>query len=538
MIKYMNPVAEKLTGHINEKAAGRPLHDIFVIQDEQSGKSGEDLIRECLEISQTISLQNEISYRDARGRNHILRINAGPLRDQRGQACGALLGINDITEKRQALAKLTYQATHDSLTNLPNRALFFDRLEQALIRAKRDKDHVAILFLDLDNFKKVNDQIGHSGGDLLLQMIAERIKSACRGSDTVARLGGDEFIVLLEGFTDTSVVVTVADKLLHLLREPLTIHHQEFYTTGSLGISIFPKDGNDADQLVKNADIAMYEAKKSGRNNFLFFSTEMNDLIQGRLRMENQLRAALSRSALELYYQPQLRLKDNKIVGVEALARWTLDDESYISPSSFIPVAEESGLILPLSEWVLYTACRQAKIWQEEMGFPVRMSINISPRHFLKDNLLEQLERIIQKTGIAPKHLDLEITEGLIMQDIDRSVDIMLNFNKMGGTISIDDFGTGYSSLAYLKEFPLHKLKIDKSFVDGIDKDSKNAGLAKTIITMGHGLGLEVIAEGVETAEQLAILRELGCDIIQGYYYSRPLPADEITRFLNRSILD
>ncbi len=538
VITYINPVAEGLTGQSNENAAGKPLHDIFAIEDEQSGKSGEDLVRECLELSQTVSFHNDLSYRDTNGRNRVLRINAGPLCNRSGQASGALIGINDITEKREALAKLTYQATHDPLTNLPNRALFFDRLEQAIIRVARDDEYVAVLFLDLDNFKKVNDQIGHSGGDLLLQMIAERMKSACRGSDTVARLGGDEFVVLLEGFTDTSIVVTVADKLLHLLREPLTIDNHEFYTTGSLGISIFPKDGKNADQLVRNADIAMYEAKKGGRNNFLFFSNEMNDLIQGRLRMENQLRAALSRSALELYYQPQIRLKDNKIVGVEALARWTVDDKSFVSPSSFIPVAEESGLILPLSEWVLYTACRQAKAWQEEMGFPERMSINISPRHFLKDNLLEQLERILRKTGIAPQNLDLEITEGLIMQDMNRSVAIMKDFNKMGGTVSIDDFGTGYSSLAYLKNFPLHKLKIDKSFIDGIDKDRKNAALARTIITMGHGLGLEVVAEGVETAEQLSILRKLGCDIVQGYYYSRPLPAAEVTRFLHESIID
>ncbi|PIE69581.1 MAG: hypothetical protein CSA21_01490 [Deltaproteobacteria bacterium] len=279
MIKYINPAAEELTGHSNEKAIGKPLHEIFSIQDEQSGKSGEDIIRECLEISRTVYLQNEAHYRDVNGRSHILRINAGPLRNQNGQVCGALLGINDITEKREALAKLTYQATHDPLTNLPNRALLFDRLEQAIIRAARDDEHVAILFLDLDNFKKVNDQIGHSGGDLLLEIIAERLKSACRESDTVARLGGDEFILLLEGFTDTTIVATVADKLLQLFRAPLSINHHEFYITGSLGISIFPKDGNDADQLVKNADIAMYEAKKNGRNNFLFFSEKMNELI-------------------------------------------------------------------------------------------------------------------------------------------------------------------------------------------------------------------------------------------------------------------
>ncbi len=536
LIKYINPAAEELTGQTNERAVGKPLHEVFAVCEEHSGKTGEDIIKECLEISEIISFEGEVYYQNAIGRNHILRINVGPLRSLRKhkQAGGALLSINDITEKREALAKLTHQATHDPLTNLPNRMLLFDRLEQAMIRAVRNGSHVAILFLDLDNFKKVNDQIGHSGGDLLLQMIAERMKSVCRESDTVARLGGDEFIILLEGVADTTMVAKVADKILRLLRCPFKIHNNEFHVTGSVGISVFPKDGEDADQLVKNADIAMYEAKKGGRNKFLFFSDEMNELIQGRLSLENELRSALSRSALELYYQPQIRLKDDKIVGVEALARWTVDNESYISPSSFIPVAEESGLILPLSEWVLTMACEQAKIWQDEMSFPIRMSVNISPRYFLGDSLLEQLGRIIRQTGINPQNLDLEITEGVIMQDITRSVNIMKKFNEMGGTISIDDFGTGYSSLAYLKEFPLHRLKIDKSFVSDIDQDSKNVGLAKTIITMGHGLGLEVIAEGVETVEQLSILRELGCDIVQGYYYSQPLSADEVTELLRK----
>ncbi len=536
-IIYMNPAAEELTCQSKKEAQGRPLGEVFAILDEQSGKTGADLVRDCLEVSETITLQNEVYYQDVKGGSHILRVNVGPLRKRNGRVRGALFGINDVTEKRQALEKLTYQATHDSLTNLPNRALFFDRLERAVIRAARNDEHVAVLFLDLDNFKKVNDQIGHAGGDLLLQQIAKRMRGVCRESDTVARLGGDEFVILLEGFTDTAVVVKVADKILRLLRKSLNVHHHEFYTTGSLGISIFPKDGDNADQLVKNADIAMYEAKKSGRNNFLFFSDEMNELIQGRLWLENELRIALSRSALELYYQPQICLKDNKIVGVEALSRWIVGDKNYISPSSFIPVAEESGLILPLSQWVLYTACMQATIWQEEMNIPLRMSVNISPRYFLEETLIEQLERTIRQTGINPKGLDLEITEGIIMQDMGRSVNIMKKINKMGGSVSIDDFGTGYSSLAYLKEFPLHRLKIDKSFVSGIDKDSKNVGLAKTIITMGHGLGLEVIAEGVETAEQLSILRELGCDIVQGYYYSRPLPAEELTRLLHESLI-
>ena len=422
------------------------------------------------------------------------------------------------------------------MTDLPNRSLLFDRLEQAIIRARRASLCVAVLFLDLDNFKKVNDQLGHAGGDRLLQMVSERMKHLCREGDTVARLGGDEFIVLLEGFTDTNVAATVADKFVTLLRSPFTVNGHELFTTGSIGIAIFPKDGSSADVLMKNADIAMYEAKKSGRNSYLFFSVEMNDMIQQRLQLEARLRAALKQSDLQLHYQPQIRLGDNRIVGVEALVRWNTDGSSYVPPSAFIPVAEESGLILPLSEWVLRTACRQARLWQDAMAYPLRMSINISPRHFLEDDLPRQIDRIIIETGINPRNLELEITESMIMHDIGRSVEIMRDFSKMGGTVAIDDFGTGYSSLAYLKKLPLDRLKIDRSFITDIDSDAKNEGLAKTIITMGHGLGLEVIAEGVETGAQLAKLRELGCDLVQGYYYAKPLPADDLTELLNRSI--
>lgn len=534
-IEYLNPAAEKLTGYRNTEAIGLQINEIFPVITEDEREKPCAVVRDCIAKSEIIHMQAEAVFYDRVGNEHIVQVTAGPLMDEAGNSLGAVFGISDVTEKKQALQRLTYQATHDYLTDLPNRSLLFDRLSQAITRAHRSGKSVAILFLDLDNFKKVNDQLGHSGGDSLLKMVGKRLKEACRSGDTVARLGGDEFVVLLEELKDLRVTATVAEKFLHLLKPPFSVAGNEFYITGSIGISVYPKDGTGVEELMKNADIAMYEAKKSGRNNYLFFSDEMNDLIQKKLRLETDLRAALAGSELQLYYQPQVRLSDNKIIGVEALLRWISDDRQVISPSSFIPVAEESGLILPLSEWVMQTACRQARLWQDEMQESLCMAINISPRHFRDENFSSRLRGIIGQTGIDPKKLDLEITESLIMQDVDRSVDIMRNFKSLGGTVSIDDFGTGYSSLSYLKKFPLDKLKIDKSFVDEIDINQKDEGLAKTIITMGHGLGLTVVAEGVETKRQLEKLRELGCDIIQGYYYSRPLPADEMTQLLRKS---
>lgn len=534
-IKYMNPAAEKLTGYTLAEAKGCLLETILKIAGSSKDAEPFGFVCQCIDTAEITQPQEEAVFHDRDGRKHFIRLTAGPLKDRSGRASGAVLGISDVTEKKYALEKLTYQATHDYVTDLPNRSLLFDRLHHAIIRAQRSKHSVAILFLDLDNFKKVNDQLGHSGGDRLLQMVGERLKKACRAGDTVARLGGDEYVMLLEEVIDLHIAARLAEKFIHLLAPPFHVDGHELFITASIGISAFPKDGSDIDILMKNADIAMYEVKKSGRNNFLFFSASMNDFIQKRLQLESALRAALNRSDLELFYQPQIRLSDNRIIGVEALLRWITDDRKIIPTSSFIPVAEESGLILPLSEWVLQTACRQAKIWEDQMDGTFRMSINISPRHFREGNLPGQLTKIIRATGINPRNLDLEITESVIMQNIDRSVNIMRDFKSLGGTITIDDFGTGYSSLSYLKQFPLDKLKIDKSFVDKIDRNRKDEALAKSIITLGHGLGLAVVAEGVEKYSQLEVLKRLGCDIIQGYYYSYPLPPDKLTTILLKS---
>lgn len=538
-VQYMNPAAEKITGYKISSSKRMLFSDLFpTITDD--GKGSEEILFKLqaeLFRNKLVRLQDDIHFADRKGQKHIVRVSAGPIKDHIGRIIGAVFGINDITEKEQALSQLTYEATHDHLTNLPNRSLLFDRVTHAIHRARRTGKFVTILFLDLDNFKKVNDQLGHSGGDRLLQMVSVRLKQISRNEDTVARLGGDEFVILLEDIADPPTAALVADKYIQHLTHPFTLDNHELYVTGSIGMSLFPKDGQDVETLMKNADIALYEAKKQGRNNAVFFSDEMNRIIQQRLLLESQLRFALNNSELQLHYQPQIRLQDNKIMGVEALCRWITHDKGTISPASFIPVAEESGLILPLSDWVLHTACQQVRNWQDLFGDSPRMSINISPKHFRDGDLPTQIKTIFHETGIRPENIDLELTEGLIMQDVKHSVDIMHSLKNLGSTVSIDDFGTGYSSLSYLKQFPLDTLKIDKSFIDEIHKNEKDEGLARSIITMGHGLGLVVVAEGVETSQQLEKLQKLNCDIIQGYYFSKPLPADQLTTLLEQAHL-
>ncbi len=534
-IRYMNPVAEEITGYSIEEAQDLLLRKVLPLTDEDQGGDLTSVVQDCLDRMEILHLEEEALFVDRTGKEHAARISAGPLKDQQGKSLGTVLGISDVTEKRHALRELSYRSTHDLLTGLPNRLLLSDRLSQAITRAQSSGSSVAVLYLNLDNFKKVNDQVGHDGGDELLQLVSKRLEKTCREGDTAARLGGDEFIVLLEELPDEKLAATRAEEIIQIVKLPFEVNSQELFLSGTIGISVFPKDGNNVEMLMKNGDIAMYEAKKKRTGGYLFFSAEMNELIQQRLQLEVQLRNGLTSNEFELYYQPQVRLSDNRIVGVEALVRWNPGDENSIPPSSFIPMAEESGLILPLSEWILLTACNQAKIWQDELKEPICVSINISPKHFLEDDLPLQLKRIIERTGVDPRYLDLEITEGSIMENVARSAKILGDFKTLGGTVSIDDFGTGYSSLAYLKQFPFDKLKIDKSFVDEIDKDEKDKGLAQTIIAMGHGLGLAVVAEGVDSVEQLAVLQAQGCDIIQGYYFSHPLPAAELTALLKKS---
>jgi diguanylate cyclase (GGDEF)-like protein len=437
---------------------------------------------------------------------------------------------NMISSLQENQHEITYQAYHDTLTGLPNRLLFFDRLEQAIAQAKRVGQKTALLFIDLDRFKPINDTLGHAAGDLLLKSVAERLTGCVRDSDTVSRLGGDEFTVILTNIKEEAHAAKVSQKIIETLSMPFQLEGNEVFITPSIGISLFPSDGETTEQLVVHADTAMYQAKGQG-NQYQFFTADMNAPSFERLRMENGLRKALNREEFIVYYQPLVSLKTAEIVGAEALIRWNHHEKGLIQPVEFIPIAEETGLIVPIGEWVLRTACLQNKKWQE-MGLPpLRVSINLSTRHFLKNDLVDKIERILLDTGLEPYYLELEITENSLMQNIETSLITLMRLRDIGLYIAIDDFGSGYSSLSYLRQLPANTLKIDKSFLQGVPVDSRDSSIVESIIGLGHSLNMKVIAEGVERPEQLQFLEKTGCDKGQGYYFGKPMTSTEFYEF-------
>jgi len=443
--------------------------------------------------------------------------------------------FTDIAERKNAEQQIYRLAYFDMLTGLPNRAMLFTHLKQALTEAHRNHLHGAVLFVDLNRFKQVNESLGHEAGDLLLKEIAHRLNSCVREEDVVSRIGGNEFVVALFDIARREHAAIVAEKILDRLSQPIMLNSHELLVSASIGISVYPDDGDDAETLIKCADIAMYRAKQSGgAEGFIFFSQEMNQRSLERLQMENNLRRALERNELQLHYQPQLDLASGKIIGAEVLLRWKHGDGPMISPTQFIPIAEETGLIITIGEWVLETVCAKNKQWQEA-GLPiVKLAVNISARQF-RHQLPQLVERVLNNHGLDSSFLELEITESVIMHNAESVISMMADFHRLGVTLSLDDFGTGYSSLSYLKRFPIDTLKIDQSFVRGLPDDSDDTAIAKAIISLARNLGLRVIAEGVETAEQLEFLRATGCDEIQGYYYSHPLPEEDFIRFLQQS---
>jgi diguanylate cyclase (GGDEF)-like protein/PAS domain S-box-containing protein len=453
---------------------------------------------------------------------------------------GAIVGVygiaQDISEHKEHEYRLAYLAQYDSLTGLPNRHLFRDRLAHAMQRATRLRQRVALMFLDLDKFKEINDNFGHETGDLILCQAAARIKVGLRESDTLARLGGDEFTVILEDVARLEHVETVAQKIMEVFAQPIVHDGVEFFVTASLGIALYPADDDNIDGMLKKADIAMYHAKDEGRNNYQFFTPDMNARAFERLSMKNQLRHALERDELFLHYQPQVDLHSGQIVGVEALLRWQHPEFGLVSPARFISLAEETGLIVPIGDWVLRTACRQCQAWQAAGLPPVRMAVNLSAQQLKQSHFVEDVRRILAETGLDPAWLELEITEGLLIENIHFSRAILRRLKEMGVHIALDDFGTGYSSLSYLKDLPLDILKMDGSFVRslvGDDADHARA-IISNIIALAHSLSLKVIAEGVETADQAGCLRANACDYVQGYLFSRPLAADVAAERLTR----
>ncbi len=433
--------------------------------------------------------------------------------------------ISDITERKQVQERLNYLAFYDTLTGLPNRQLLLDRIRQAMLESERHERLVAIMFLDLDRFKLVNDTLGHEAGDLLLKSVAGRLSGCVRPGDTVARLGGDEFTVVLANVAHVDDAVRVAQKVLDVFTLPFRLAGQELFISPSIGITLYPFDDKDPELLLKNADTAMYHAKDSGRNTFRFFTADLNTRAARRLDLETALRHALDRQEFVLHYQPQVNLTSGRIIGMEALIRWQRTDIGLVPPLDFIPLAEETGLIVPIGEWVLRTACVQNKAWQKA-GLPaLHMSVNVAARQFQQQNLAEVVSRVLQETGLDARWLTLEITESTVMRDAGAAIETLREIGSLGVGLSVDDFGTGYSSLSYLKRFPLNCLKIDKSFIDDITTDQNDAAITTAIISMAGSLEIMVVAEGVETLAQLNFLNARGCDAMQGYYFSKPLPA-------------
>jgi diguanylate cyclase (GGDEF)-like protein/PAS domain S-box-containing protein len=434
----------------------------------------------------------------------------------------------DITERKDAEQRISYMASHDALTTLPNRALLQDRIEQTLVHNHRRKLKAAVLFIDLDKFKIINDTLGHDIGDGLLQAAAARLVAGVRGEDTVARQGGDEFIILLSHINSPEDAGIISHKLQSALAEPFLIKGKELHIGASIGIAIYPDDGENMETLMKNSDIAMYHAKESGRGNYQYFSSKLNEQAAEKQALNNDLRHAIERNELFLAYQPVIDMLSGNITGMEVLLRWKHPEHGLVSPVKFIPLAEESGQILSIGDWVLKTACEQLQAWLKQ-GYEVpRLAINLSAKQFRQKTLAEDINNVLKMTGTDPRYIGIEITESMLVQNIEEVVITLLNLSNMGLEISIDDFGTGYSSLSYLKRFPINKLKIDKSFVDDIATHPDDAAIVKAIIAMAHGLSMKVVTEGVETQAQLDFLREHGCEQYQGYIFSKPLPAAEI----------
>jgi diguanylate cyclase (GGDEF)-like protein len=438
----------------------------------------------------------------------------------------------EVREHQLAAERAEYLAYYDSLTTLPNRSLFSKLLNQALSLARRDTRPLAVLFLDLDRFKNINDTLGHEAGDLLLQEVGKRLQGCLRESDTVARLGGDEFVVLLPALKGAMDVEVVAHKILAATGKSFVAHGQEFRVTASVGASIYPKDGDDEQSLMKNADIAMYQAKEDGKNNFQFYSAQMNTHSFERLALESSLRRALEHDEFELHYQPKINARSGEIVGMEALLRWQHPELGIVGPTKFIPIAEETGLIVAIGKWVLKTACTQNVAWQQR-GLPhLNMAVNLSGRQFSDEDLLRDVTSILDETGMSPDLLELEITESTLMHDIDKAIRTLKAFKDMGVRLAIDDFGTGYSSLSNLRQFPIDTIKIDGSFIRELSNHAGNRGIAEAIITMGRTLSLTVIAEGVETKAQADFLREQACDEFQGFYFSKAVTAGQFAELL------
>lgn len=534
-ITFLNVVAEQMTGWSRKDAIGQDMANVVRLLDAGSREVVPSAMLALRGRDGTSSSSQSILVgRD--GRELPVNESAASIDSREGVSTGAVMVFRDVSASRVLERQMVHSAQHDALTGLPNRTLLNDRVNQAIVSARRHMKQVAILFLDLDGFKHINDSLGHSVGDRLLQSIAKRLLESARASDTVSRQGGDEFVVLLSETERPEDAAIAARRILRALAGPHDIDHHELHVTASIGVSVYPEDGLDAETLIKNADTAMYQAKENGRQGYQFFKPAMNARAVERQSIEMSLRRALERDEFELHYQPKIDFRTGAITGAEALLRWTHPTRGSVSPAQFIPVAEDCGLIVPIGNWVLRQACMQAQAWADE-GLPVAtMAVNVSAKEFRNGHFLEGLFAILGETRLDPRSLELELTESVLMKHAESAASILKALRRIGVQVAVDDFGTGYSSLSYLRKFPVDALKIDQSFVAQISEVADDASIVTAVISMARSLKLRVVAEGVETIEQLAFLRAHECDEAQGFYFSRPVPPEEFATLLRTGI--
>ena len=535
-LTFLNIVGEHMTGWSQQEAVGRPMDEVLRISDGKSRQPIPNPMESAVAQDQIFHLPANCILTRRDGFEFTIEDSIAPIHDHTGQITGAVIVFRDVSASRAMRLEMTHSAEHDLLTGLPNRWLLNDRISQAIALAPRQMNQVAVLFLDLDGFKHINDSLGHSAGDKLLQSVAKRLADCVRGSDTVSRLGGDEYVVLLSALEQGEDTAAAAKRMLRLVAETHSIAGRDLHITASIGISVYPDDGPDAETLIKNADTAMYQAKENGRQRFQFFKPAMNVRAVERQSIEESLRGGLERNEFALHYQPKINLRTGAITGAEALLRWTHPTRGPVSPAEFIPVAEDCGLILPLGAWVLRKACAQAQAWIDA-GLPLTsIAVNVSAVQFQEENFLDDLFKVLEETSLDPTRLEIELTESVLMKRAGATASILQALREKRVRVSIDDFGTGYSSLSYLRKFPVDALKIDQSFVRQIGVADDETTIVKAVIGMARGLKLRVIAEGVETPEQLAFLRAHHCDEAQGFYFSRPIPPQQFASLLEFGI--
>ncbi|MBF0583266.1 MAG: EAL domain-containing protein [Magnetococcales bacterium] len=528
-ITDVNPAYERITGYRREEVLGKNPNIT------KSGRHDQAFYQDMWNrLTQEGHWEGEVWDRRKGGEVFPKWVSISAIRNHSGLLTHYVAIFLDISDRKDAEQRLEQLAFYDALTSLPNRLFFRDRLAQAITQARRQETQMALMFIDLDRFKWVNDNLGHAAGDELLKEISQRLKLCVRDSDTVARLGGDEFTIILTDVNGPENAARVAEKLIASVRKPVMLSEQNVHVGASVGIAIFPKDADDLDTLVKFADMAMYQAKGAGRNTFRFVSGNFQAQAHSRMVMEDNLHQALERQELIPYYQPKLHLSDNRLIGAEALVRWVKPDGKLVSPGQFIPLAEEIGLILPIGQRMLAMACRHTVLWTRERACPFQVAVNISSKEFQETGLIKRIVNALEESGLPAERLEIEITESMVIGNVEKAIGVMKGLRNFGISLAMDDFGTGYSALGYLSKFPLNTLKIDQSFVRDLPDCHGNGAVVETVINLAHALKMKVVAEGVETAEQMEYLRQKGCDTIQGYLFGKPMPEAEFFAFYQR----